>query len=99
MPKCSTVAAYGGAACLCSFVERLINRHGSHTKAAGTTLRSLSNWRVGFLSLEILVLSIILILDNSDVSRGRSCCCLSFGCLGQLFELTFLPTSLKGTTP
>jgi hypothetical protein len=94
-----TPAAYGGAACFCSFVKRLINRHGSHVKASGTTLRSVSNRRVGSLSLEILAPSLVLILDNSDASRGRSWCYLSFGCLSQLFELTFLPTSLKGTTP
>jgi hypothetical protein len=68
-------------------------------KATGTTLRSVSNWRVGFLSIEILVCSINLILDNSDVSRSRSWCRLSLGCLGQLFKLTFLPTSLEGATP
>jgi hypothetical protein len=68
-------------------------------KATGATLRRVSIWRVGFLSLEILVPNIILILDNPDVSRGRSWGFLSFGFLGQLFELTFLPSSLEGAAP
>jgi len=83
----------------CSFAKRLINRHGSNVKATGTTWRRVSNRRVDFLSLEILVPKVILILDDSDVSRGHSWCYVSFGCLGQLFELTFLPTSPEAATP
>jgi len=92
--------AYRVRFAFCLFAKGLINRYGSHMKATGTNLRRVSNWRVRFLSLEILVPSIIiLILDNSDVSRGRSWDYLSFRRLSQLLELTLLPTSLEGATP
>ena len=65
----------------------------------------MSRW-VGFLPLKILVPSVSLILDSvslilddPDVSRGRSWRYVPFGCLGQLFELTFLPTSPEGAAP
>jgi hypothetical protein len=89
----------GAAERFSSFAQRLINRYGSHMEAPRTTLRSVGSWRVGFWFLETLISRILLILDDPDVGRGRSWRCLSFRCLGQLFELTFLPTSLEGTTP
>ena len=47
----------------------------------------------------ILVSRVMLILDDPDVSRDRPWCYLPFGGLGQLFKLTFLPTSSKGSAP
>jgi hypothetical protein len=83
----------------CSFVERLFDWHGSHMKATRTTWWSVGRRSVGLWSREILVPGIILIFDDPDVSRGRPRRYVSFGRLGQLFELTFLPTSLEGATP
>jgi len=51
------------------------------------------------LPLGIPVGGISLILDDPDVSRGRSWCVFPFGCLSQLFELTFVPASPEGTAP
>lgn len=62
---------YGASEWFCSFAKRLINRYGSHMEAPRTTLRSVSSWRVPFWSLEILISRIVLILDDSDVGRGR----------------------------
>ena len=68
-------------------------------KATGPNLRRVGDRRLGFLLLEILGTCVGLILDNSDVSRGRRWRYFLFGCLGQLFELTLLPTSLEWATP
>jgi hypothetical protein len=84
---------------LCSFSKRLIDRHGSYMKATCRTQWRVSNRRVGFLSLKIPIPRINLILDHFDVRRRRGWCYVSFGCLGQLFELAFLPTSPEGATP
>jgi hypothetical protein len=83
----------------CSFVKRLIDRHRSHMKTTGTNDHGVSNRWLSSSPLEFLVTGVSLILDHSDVSRGLHWCYFPFGCLGQLFELTFLPASLEGPTP
>ena len=82
----------------CSIAKRLVNWHGSHMKATGNPW-GVSSWRICVFYLKVLVPGRTLILDHSDVMRGRFCCHLSFGCLGQLFELTLLATSSEGATP
>jgi hypothetical protein len=54
----------------CSIAKRLVNGHGSHMKATGNPW-GVSSWRSCVFYLKILVPGSILILDHSDVSRGR----------------------------
>ena len=63
----------------CSLANRLVDRHHSHMKTAGATYRAIIR-RVWFWCLKIgfdwvhltLHQNVSLILDNSDMSRGRS---------------------------
>ena len=81
-----------------SVAKRLVDRHGSHVKATGTTLQTIIGRWVGLSRRQILVPRVDLI-DDSDVSRGRSRRAVPFGHLSQLFELTPLSPAPETATP
>ena len=82
-----------------SFADRLVDRYGSHMEATDANLRRFLTGRVGFSTLDVFGPRVALIVENSDVSRGRSRGHSTRGRLGQLFELTSLPASSERATP
>lgn len=69
-------------------------------KSADTTRRGSINWCIRFwAALGFRFGRGSLILDDSDVSGGRSRERIPFGSLGQVFELTLLPSSPERTAP
>jgi len=82
-----------------SFADRLVDGYGSHMEATDANLRRFLARRVGFSALDVLGPRVALIVENSDVSRGRSRGHSARGRLGQFFELTSLPASSQWATP
>lgn len=68
-------------------------------KAAGASVERISHRCFEFFGLEVCVPRVGLILNDPDVRGGRGRYDFPLGCLGQLFELTFFPTSLERATP